>query len=218
MKQAYFFDMDGVLFDSMPNHSQAWDEVMRKYGLDFTARDCYLNEGRTGQDVIANAIWRKEHRQATEEEIWTIYKEKTARFHTLGGALPMKGVKEVIEWLQAQGKMLYVVTGSGQKSMFTMLEDSFPGVFIRERMVTALDVPYGKPRPEPYLKAWEKTGLAKSECCVIENAPMGIQAGKGAGLFTIAVNTGPLEDDVLWEAGADVVLKNMAQLLEYIKK
>ena len=41
---------------------------------------------------------------------------------------------------------------------------------------------------------------------VVENAPMGIQAGVAAGIFTIAVNTGPLDDRILLDAGADLLL------------
>ena len=57
-QKAYFFDMDGVLFDSMPNHAIAWEEVMKVHGLSFTARDCYINEGRTGESVIREAMWK----------------------------------------------------------------------------------------------------------------------------------------------------------------
>ena len=55
-EKAYFFDMDGVLFDSMPRHAIAWEEVMRQHGLPFTAYDCYVNEGRTGESVIREAF------------------------------------------------------------------------------------------------------------------------------------------------------------------
>lgn len=216
LKQAYFFDMDGVIFDSMPNHAQAWDIVMRKYGLDFTARDCYLQEGRTGQSVIHEAILKSEHREGSEEEIMAIYREKSAMFQTLGGADPMPGIREVLDYLTRKGCQVFIVTGSGQQTLFDTLEKHFPGVFTRERMVTAYDVKHGKPDPEPYLKAWEKSGLKKEECCVIENAPLGIRAGKGAGLFSIGVNTGPLDDADLLEAGADLVLPDMFALLQYL--
>jgi beta-phosphoglucomutase-like phosphatase (HAD superfamily) len=39
-EKAYFFDMDGVLFDSMPHHAIAWETVMKEHGIAFTARDC----------------------------------------------------------------------------------------------------------------------------------------------------------------------------------
>lgn len=208
--------MDGVIFDSMPHHAQAWDIVMKRHGLDFTARDCYLQEGRTGQSVIYETILRCEHREATEEEIWPIYWEKTEMFQSLGGAEPMRGIHEVLDFLQAQGKDIYIVTGSGQKTLFNTLEQHFPGIFSRERMVTAFDVERGKPDPEPYLKAWEKSGLRKEDCCVIENAPLGIRSAKAAGLFAIGVNTGPLNDEDLLKEGADIVLPDMPALLRYL--
>ena len=218
MFSSFFFDMDGVIFDSMPHHAQAWEIVMGNHGLPFTARDCYLQEGRTGQSVIREAIWTAEHREATEEEIWPIYWEKTNLFHELGGAVPMRGIEHVLAYLKENDKSIYIVTGSGQQTLFDTLSDYFPGVFARERMVTAFDVKHGKPDPEPYLKAWEKSGCTKDQCCVIENAPLGIRAAKAAGLFTIGVNTGPLQDEDLAREGADVVLPDMEALLCWLQE
>ena len=209
--------MDGVLFDSMPNHAAAWEEVMSQHGLPFTAEDCYINEGRTGQDVIHEAILKYAHRDASDEEIWSIYHEKTAAFQRRGGAQPMHGVKQVLDFLKARGAQIWIVTGSGQKSLFDNIDSHFPGIFTRERMITAFDVSHGKPNPEPYLKAWERSGLPKEECCVIENAPLGIRASKAAGLYSIAVNTGPLADDLLRREGADQVFPDMAALLTFLQ-
>lgn len=221
MFRGWFFDMDGVLFDSMPNHAKAWEQVMQEHHLLFSVRDCYLNEGRTGQDVISEAL-AKNGVSATEEEIWSIYKEKTERFHLLGGAQPMKGMSEVLaELCLDRDIQIWVVTGSGQRTLLDHLNDSFPtsgnAYFSPERMITAFDVVHGKPNPEPYLKAWERSGLLKEECVVIENAPMGVQAGKAAGLFVIAVNTGVLTRADLWRAGADMVFDDMYQLLQFIQ-
>ena len=75
MNKAYFFDMDGVLFDSMPNHAIAWDEVMKKHDLPFTAYDCYINEGRTGESVIREAMMKARNREATPEEMERLMEE-----------------------------------------------------------------------------------------------------------------------------------------------
>jgi beta-phosphoglucomutase-like phosphatase (HAD superfamily) len=69
--------------------------------------------------------------------------------------------------------------------------------------VSGNDVTHGKPNPEPYLIALQKSGFSHHECLVIENAPLGIQSAKAAGLYTLAVNTGPLENQILLKAGAD---------------
>lgn len=83
-------------------------------------------------------------------------------------------------------------------------------------MVTAYDVKHGKPDPEPYLRAWERSGYPKEQCCVIENAPLGVRAGKAAGLYTIAVNTGPLPDEMLQREGADQVFPDMSALYNWL--
>ena len=217
MFKAYFFDMDGVLYDSMPNHAAAWEKIMQRHGLHFTKRDCYLNEGRTGYDVIHEAMSYEQNREVNDEEIDAIYREKTESFSALGGAKPMRGILEVLTYLKTFSPQIWIVTGSGQQTLFDRLQTDFPSIFTRERMVTAFDVRYGKPNPEPYLIAWQRSGLQKQECVVIENAPLGVKAGKAAGLFVIAVNTGVLTRQDLYDAGADIVLNDMAELLLFMK-
>ena len=53
--RAVLFDMDGVLFDSMPYHASAWSQVMQEAGYNFTPHDVYMNEGRTGSSTITTA-------------------------------------------------------------------------------------------------------------------------------------------------------------------
>ena len=81
-------------------------------------------------------------------------------------------------------------------------------------MVTAYDVKKGKPDPEPYLMALKKGGFNKNEAIVIENAPLGVQSGHSAGIFTIAVNTGILKDEELNSRGCDLLYHNMKELLQ----
>ena len=220
LMRAYFFDMDGVLFNSMPHHAIAWEEVMKEHDLPFTAYDCYLNEGRTGESVIREAMWKARNRDATPDEIKQIYTEKSERFNLLaqqaGGTVVVDGVVEVLRYVQSTGSQIWVVTGSGMRSLLDNLNNALPPVFQRERMVTAFDVTHGKPDPEPYLKAWERSGLKKEQCFVIENAPLGIRSGKAAGLTVYAVNTGILTREDL--AQADQVFDSMAELLEFLKQ
>ena len=219
-ERAYFFDMDGVLFNSMPHHAIAWEEVMKEHDLPFTAYDCYLNEGRTGESVIREAMWKARNRDATPDEIKQIYTEKSERFNLLaqqaGGTVVIDGVAEVLRYVQSTGNQIWVVTGSGMRSLLDNLNNALPPVFQRERMVTAFDVTHGKPDPEPYLKAWERSGLKKEQCFVIENAPLGIRSGKAAGLTVYAVNTGILTREDL--AQADQVFDSMAELLEFLRQ
>lgn len=216
--RAYFFDMDGVLFDSMPRHAIAWEEVMKRHGLPFTARDCYINEGRTGESVIREAYQNVLGRDATPEEVKTIYAEKSAYYHQLLKTTTptIPGVAEVLQFVKECGYQVWVVTGSGMRTLLDSLNNVFPTIFQQDRMITAFDVVKGKPDPEPYLKAWERSGLQKEQCFVIENAPLGVRSGKAAGLTVYAVNTGILTREDL--AQADQVFDSMEELLEYLKQ
>lgn len=212
--KAVLFDMDGVLFDSMPYHAAAWHKVMKANGLHLSREEAYLHEGRTGASTINIVCQRQLGREATQEEIESIYQEKSTEFNTHPQAERMQGAWELLQKIKAAGLVPMVVTGSGQTSLLDRLEHNFPDMFRRELMVTAFDVTHGKPHPEPYLMALEKGGFRPNEAVVIENAPLGVQAGVAAGIYTIAVNTGPLDNQVLLDAGADVLFPSMQTLCD----
>ena len=220
IQRAYFFDMDGVLFDSMPRHAIAWEEVMKIHDLPFTAYDCYINEGRTGESVIREAFQKAIGRDATPDEVKTIYAEKSAYYHQLLKTTTptIPGVADVLQYIKNSGSQIWVVTGSGMRTLLDSLKTVFPSIFQQDRMITAFDVTRGKPDPEPYLKAWERSGLEKEQCFVIENAPLGVRSGKAAGLTVYAVNTGILTRGDLIDAGADEVFNSMKELLVFLQE
>ena len=211
---AVFFDMDGVIFDSMPRHARAWSEAMALEGLPFSEYEVYLQEGRTGSGTVTDVYLAHGRNVPTEDDIKRIYANKSRIFDSMGDPIPMRGMAEVLDKVKSLGLEIYIVTGSGQASLLDTLNHYFPNTFCKEKMVTAYDVKKGKPDPEPYLMALEKAGLQPNEAMVVENAPLGVRSAKGAGIFTVAVNTGILKDEDLWAAGADVVLPDMAALLE----
>lgn len=215
MLKAVLFDMDGVLFDSMPNHAYAWSHAMTRYGLRMTPEEVYMNEGRTGSSTINLLAQRFWGRDATGEEKQQIYEAKSRVFNTLPEAKPMPGALETLQAVKAKGLQIVLVTGSAQTSLLERLERHYPGFFRQDLMVTGFDVKLGKPYPEPYLKGLQKAGIRPEEGIVVENAPLGVQAGHAAGIFTIAANTGPLKDEVLKNAGADIVLPGMIDVAQF---
>lgn len=217
--KAVLFDMDGVLYDSMPNHAKAWSTAVTEFGLSMSPHEAYLHEGRTGHGTINILAQRHWGRNATTEEMERIYAAKSALFNTCPEPQPMPGAAQLLQSIRSLGLTIVLVTGSAQHSLLTRLAHDFPGIFSAERMVTAFDVKHGKPHPEPYLMGLEKAAVSASEALVIENAPLGVEAAHAAGIYTIAVNTGPLSPKVLLDAGADIVLPReggFAQALEII--
>jgi HAD superfamily hydrolase (TIGR01509 family) len=207
--KAVLFDMDGVLFDSMPNHAMAWHKTMAKFGFTLSYEEAYMHEGRTGASTINIVSQRERGHDATPEEIEAIYQAKTEEFNRCPKAERMPGAYEVLCKIKQEGLTPMVVTGSGQASLLDRLNHNFPDIFRRELMVTAHDVKFGKPNPEPYLMALEKAGIAANEAIVVENAPLGVRAGVAAGIFTVAVNTGPLPEEALLSEGANLLFPSM---------
>ena len=212
--RAVLFDMDGVLFDSMPYHADSWAQVMHRHGLHLTREEAFLHEGRTGKATINLVYQRQYGKDAPDELIQQIYQEKCDIFNRFPEPPAMPGAHELLQKVQAEGLIPVLVTGSGQRTLLAHLNHQYPGIFTPEHMVTAFDVKHGKPDPEPYLMGLQKAGVRANEAVVVENAPIGVQAGHAAGIFTIAVNTGPLDGQVLLDAGADLLFPSMPALCE----
>lgn len=217
------FDMDGVLYDSMRYHASCWHRTMEHFGFTFPEWEAYMHEGRTGAGTINIVSMRERGYPASEEECKAMYEYKCKLFEKYPEAQPMPGAYELLKKVKGAGLTPLVVTGSGQKVLLQRLQRSFPGIFRQELMVTAFDVRKGKPDPEPYLIGLEKGGrflnadkkrLSPCQSVVVENAPLGVQAAVAAGVFTIAVNTGPLPDDVLYQAGANILYPSMQALAD----
>ena len=213
--KAVLFDMDGVLYDSMPNHAVAWQESMKTFGIEMTAEDAYATEGARGIDTIKMMVKKQQGRNISLEEAQRMYDEKTRLFHLMPESIIMPGILDLMEKIHEEGWQIGVVTGSGQRPLIERLLRDFNKYLDESRIVTAYDVKRGKPNPDPYLMGLEKAGgLNPWEAIVVENAPLGVHAGVAARIFTIAVNTGPLHDDALKSEGANLVFPTMPALAE----
>lgn len=216
--RAVLFDMDGVLFNSMPNHARSWAKVCSEFGLEMSEQEAYMHEGRTGESTINILTQRYWNRNATPEEVEQIYKEKCRLFNACPEAPKMEGAQQTLEAVKAAGLTIVVVTGSGQKSLLDRLEHNYPGFFSQHLIVSSKDVQHGKPHPEPYLMGLEKADVKPWQALVVENAPLGVRAAVAADVFTIAVNTGPLPEHALLDEGANWLLPSMTALANSVNE
>lgn len=215
--RAALIDMDGVLYDSMSHHAEAWHKMMAEYGINTDPDEFYLYEGMTGGATIDLVFRRELHREATEREKRELYARKAEIFTASGRKKPMKGAARMTRAFMNADIPRVLVTGSGQSSLLNSLDIDYPGVFPADMRVTAKDVKHGKPEPEPYLMGAAKAGVSPGECIVVENAPLGVRAGKAAGCFTIAVTTGPIPRSAFEKEGADIVFPSMDDFAEWLE-
>lgn len=211
-------DMDGVLYDSMPYHAKAWYDMFTEFGIETDPDEFFLYEGMTGGATIQMLIQRELGRDATEEEKKRLYERKAEFFVGSGEKKMMPHADRMLNALREAGIKTVLVTGSAQESLLDSLERDYPGFFPKERMVTALDVKNGKPDPEPYLRGLQKGGSEKNRAIVVENAPLGVRAGKAAGCFTIAVTTGPIPREAFEKEGADLIFPDMKSFADWLEE
>lgn len=210
-------DCDGVLFDTMKNHTRAWMKLMQKNGIKCSRDSFYLYEGMTGVEIVKKMFQEGVGKMLTDDEARALYGVKGRYFLELGETHKIADIDAVLTTLKQAGVERIVVTGSQQPSVLNRIDAEFAGL-VSEKRVTGNDVRRGKPNPEPYLKGIELAGTTAGHCIVIENAPLGVKAAHTAGCFTIAVTTGPIPEKELYKAGADIVFPDMKTLNEALEQ
>lgn len=212
--KAALCDMDGTLYDSMPHHADAWHKVISDEGIECTRDEFFLYEGRTGASTINILFNRAYGHGATDDQVKRIYHNKTEVFKAMPDVDVMPGAQWLVKQFVEAGIEPILVTGSGQGSLLERLDRDFDHAFVPAKRVTAHDVKHGKPHPEPYLMALKKAGVEANCAIALENAPLGVQSAADAGVFTIAVVTGPIPRQAMVDAGASLVFDSMPECAE----
>lgn len=201
--------MDGILVDSMPYHVDAWRSVFKDVGINISREELYEFEGSNHVGII-DLVFKKAGRSPEPEDYIILAKKKQEIFKKINRVTVFEGIYDCINSLK--DKCLFgVASGSDRAVVIDLIERFFPGTF--SAIVSGNDVKEGKPSPEPYLKAVEMLKVSKNECIVIENAPLGVESAKRAGLYCIAIPT-YVKAELLKDA--DMVLANHAKLKEFI--
>ena len=196
---ALLFDLDGVLIDSTPAVARVWSRWAAEHGLDPEAvvRLAHGRPSRTTiRELLPGADIDRENREVERREM-----------EDLDGVVLLPGAREILNNLPPE--RWTIATSCTRPLAEVRLRAA--GLPIPETIVTSSDVRIGKPDPEPYLKAAAKLGFTPFDCVVVEDAPAGIRAGKGAGTRVIAFVTTMVRRD-LEEAGADWIVRNCADI------
>jgi HAD superfamily hydrolase (TIGR01509 family) len=212
---AVLFDVDGVLYDSMPLHARAWVAAFQEQGKKITQVSVYEAEGMKDHKAAA-FIAKFSKLKLPDPVINRLVERKKKLYEKYPDPKPIKGAKPLIKYLQKNNYKIGIVTGSNQKQTVDRLKKDF-GIE-RKNIITGQDVTHGKPHPEPFLKALKKLKVTAKSALVVENAPLGIQSAKRAKIKCIALKTGPLKEGELLKAGAKLAVKDCAALLKLFEK
>ncbi len=202
------FDMDGVLVDSGPPHHESWRILARKHGIEVSAERFNKTFGQRSADII-RGLWGD---RVSEAEIGRLDAEKEAIYRELiAGNVPlMASCREALAALHAAGVMLAVGTSGPPENLELVLREGDLEKYFAAT-VHGFDIQRGKPAPDCFLLAAERSGLSPGECVVVEDAPVGVQAGVAAGMKVIGL-AGTHAGKRLAEAGAVRVVQRLREI------
>ncbi|MFK0152905.1 HAD family hydrolase [Streptomyces sp. NPDC090493] len=195
--QALLFDNDGTLVSSLASVDRCWARWAAEYGVTEEFARVELH-GRPAADIVADLL--PPHLVA--EAVARVEQLEVADVPNDGVHL-LPGTAAFLDSLPAD--RWAVVTSATRRLAEARLE----AVGIRPKtLVCADDITRGKPDPEPYLLAARQLGVDPAHCVVFEDAPAGLQAGRAAGMTTVALAT----THQAHELAADLVVKDLSAL------
>ena len=201
---AVLWDMDGVLVNSGALHRRAWRLFLEQRGLSIGDQVFALGFGRPNEEVLPGffgpALSRTEiARLSAEKE--RCYRDLVAQ----EGVCPTPGIAL---WLErfCQAGIRQAVATSGCRANVDLVLAMIDAARYMQAIVSAEDVPRGKPEPDLFLKAADLLGIRPSCCLVIEDSVFGVQAAQKAHMRCLALATTHPADQI---HGCDRVLPDM---------
>ena len=208
------FDLDGTLTLTQQFHAQAFGEVFKKYGINYTTDDDLRHSGEGSRQIFPR-IFAEHGINITEKQIEQYSEEKKVIYSQIIANAQIEtvpGIKKFLERMKKQGLKMIVASGNKLEAAETILKRTKIREYFQE-IVTNKDVEKSKPAPDIFLKAAEKLNLKPAKCCVFEDSINGIIAAKTGKIPCIAITTGT-ESAKLKKAGAKFTVKDYNEITD----
>lgn len=186
-QQAFVFDMDGTIVDNMAFHTDSWLAFFERRGLTLDADEFFrATAGRQGGEIMRAYLGE----QLSDEEVGLLNHEKESVYRELYAPhrKTVAGFDALIKRARLEGVKLAVATAAPPAN----IEFTLDGLDLRKHfdaVVGAADVARGKPHPDVFLKAAERCGVQPEHCIVFEDAPLGVEAARRAGMRCVVLTT-----------------------------
>lgn len=201
------FDFDGVLVDSIPYQRESWVSLAQDEGLPFEDEDFEKGFGRTNEMIVREVLsWSQD-----EAEVERLACRKEAIYKQIvetRGLEERKGAEHLLHYLHSQRVPMAIASMGPKETIdlafhFVPLSKYFPVI------ISAMDVTESKPSPQVFTRAAEKLSLQAENCVVFEDAPVGVQAARAAGMRVVAVSS---THSSAYLKGADVVVGELSEV------
>lgn len=184
--KALLFDLDGTLIDSMRHHHSAWVEWHARRGLKIDADSFFVSTaGRSNDEILEDML---PGTSAAEIAVLVDEKETLYRAFAAPSLALIAGAKVFVQRAKAAGLRLAVCTASTPQNMALAFQRFGIDGWV-DTVVSPADGLRGKPHPDIFLEAARRLGIAPEHCVVYEDAPLGVEGARRAGMQAVALTT-----------------------------
>jgi beta-phosphoglucomutase family hydrolase len=186
-KRAFVFDMDGTIVDNMAFHTKSWLAFFERRGHALDADEFFrATAGRQGKEIMraylgeslqdADCAVLDEEKESLYRELYAPHRKTVDGFDDLIAQAKLRGVALAVATAAPNANITFTLDGLDLRQHF-------------DAVVGAADVARGKPNPDVFLKAAERCGVAPEHCIVFEDAPLGVEAARRAGMRAVVLTT-----------------------------
>lgn len=179
---AYIFDCDGTLADSMPLHYQSWLAAFAIHGTPFSKALFYSWGGKKGHEIVRhlNALLG-----TNMDEESTVREKQRQYLDAVHTVKPIPVVLAIAS--ESRGKIPMAVASGGHRRLVEQTLTAISALSWFDAVVCAEDYARGKPAPDPFLEAARRLGVQPEKCLVFEDTVTGIEAATAAGMQSVWV-------------------------------
>jgi len=213
-RQAFVFDLDGTLIDSVYQQVLAWHEALELVGMEVSVWRIHRKIGMSG-GLFAAAVAREIGRELTETEAVEVRRAHADAYAARSAEIrPLPGAVELLRYL-TEVRVPWAVATSGY------LENAAPtlrrlGIPEDVPVVTRDQVAHAKPDPDLFLAAAERLGVDITQAMVVGDSVWDLLAARRAGALGIGVLSGGYGREELERAGAYRVYDDPADLFRHL--
>ena len=212
--QAFVFDLDGTLVDSVYQHVLAWRAALEGAGIELSVWRIHRRIGMSG-GLLVNALLRETGATITAEQVANVQRlhaEEYAR--QVAQVRPLPGARELLAYLADRGVPWTIATSGRIESARPALD--VLGVDASVPVVTRDQVEHAKPDPDLFLAAAERLGVAIEDSIVVGDSVWDLLAARRARALGVGLLSGGYGNDELQSAGAYRVYEDPADLLRHL--
>jgi HAD superfamily hydrolase (TIGR01549 family) len=212
--QAFLFDLDGTLVDSVYQHVLAWRDALDRAGIDLSVWRIHRKVGMSG-GLFANALLRETGRDVTAEQAGELRRLHAESYASLVAQVhPLPGARDLLAHLTTAGVPWAIATSGYRESAGPVLDllEVPPEVPVITRDL----VERAKPDPDLFLAAANALGIPAETCVVVGDSVWDLLAARRARSLGIGLLSGGYGREELERAGAYRVYDDPADLLGHL--